>query len=79
VPRIQFSRAAACTPQVLEQLDQCCQRSGARILVRFFGFCHEEFDVEILRRVPSVRALLRALPPLPVVHDHVHMPRRRDT
>jgi hypothetical protein len=57
VPRIQFSRAAACAPKVLEQLDQCCQRFGARIVVRFFGFYHEEFDVEILRRLPSVRAL----------------------
>lgn len=56
-PRIQFSRPAACTPPVLESLDQCCRRFGARVVVRFFNFHNEEFDAEILRRLPSVRAL----------------------
>ncbi|HEU5458600.1 MAG TPA: hypothetical protein VFU68_08270, partial [Terracidiphilus sp.] len=56
-PRIQFSQSQACTPPVLEQLNQCCRRFGARVVVRFFGFYKEEFDAEILRGLPSVRAL----------------------
>ena len=56
-PRIQFKRSASCTPKVLAELEQCCQRLGARIVVRFFGFYPEEFDAEILRGLPSVRAL----------------------
>jgi protein phosphatase 1 regulatory subunit 7 len=56
-PRIQFSGPAACTPLVLEQLNDCCERFGARLVVRFFGFAKEEFDAEILRSLPSVRVL----------------------
>lgn len=56
-PRVQFSRSTACTPSVLEQLDHCCRRFGARVVVRFFRFSKEEFDAEILRQLPSVRAL----------------------
>lgn len=56
-PRIQFSRLAACTPVVLKSLDECCRRLGARVVVRFFNFHKEEFDAEILCRLPSVRAL----------------------
>lgn len=56
-PRVQFSRSAACTPKVLEQLDQCCRRFGSRIVVCFSGFYKEEFDAEILRGLPSVCAL----------------------
>jgi len=51
-PRIQFLGSAACTPTVLEQLNHRCQRFGARIVVRFFGFYREEFDADILSSYP---------------------------
>jgi protein phosphatase 1 regulatory subunit 7 len=55
--RVQFSRSATCTQDIFARLDQCCHRFGTRIEVRFFGFYNEEFDVEILRSLPSVRVL----------------------
>lgn len=56
-PRIQFANPKAYTPAILEQLNQCCERFGARIVVRFFGHYKTEFDVEVLRQLPAVRSL----------------------
>ena len=56
-PRIQFSRPDSYPPAILEQLNHCCERFGARVVVRFYGHYKSEFDVEILRRLPAVRSL----------------------
>lgn len=62
LPRVQFSNPQACDPAVLAQLNACCERFGARLFVRFFGFYKAEFDAEILRHLPAVRALIIDLP-----------------
>ena len=62
LPRVQFSNPKACDPAVLAHLNACCERFGARLFVRFFGFYKAEFDVEILRHLPAVRALIIDLP-----------------
>ena len=56
-PRIQFSRPDSYPPAILEQLNHCCERFGARVVVRFYGHYKSEFEVEVLRRLPAVRSL----------------------
>lgn len=58
LPRIQFSNPKACGPSILAHLNACCDRFGARLFVRFFGFYKADFDAEILRDLPAVRALI---------------------
>lgn len=58
LPRVQFSNPEACDPAVLAQLNACCERFGAKLFVRFFGFYKAEFDAETLRYLPNVRALI---------------------
>jgi hypothetical protein len=58
LPRVQFSNPQACDPAVLAHLNACCERFGAKLFVRFFGFYKAEFDAEVLRHLPAVRALI---------------------
>ena len=58
LPRVQFSNPEACDPAILAHLNACCERFGAKLFVRFFGFHKAEFDAEILRHLPAVRALI---------------------
>jgi hypothetical protein len=57
-PRIQFSNPSAYSSSILAHLNACCERFGAKLIVRFFGFYKVEFDVEILRYLPAVRFLI---------------------
>ncbi len=62
LPRIQFSNPKACNRSILAQLNACCERFGARLFVRFYGFYKADFDAEVLRELPAVRALIIDLP-----------------
>jgi len=57
-PRIQFSGRRQCAPEVLAQLNGCCARFGAGLVVRFFGFYNDSFDAAILAHIPEVRSLI---------------------
>jgi len=58
LPRVQFSSPEACDPSILAHLNACCERFGPKLFVRFFGYYKAEFDTEILRYLPAVRALI---------------------
>lgn len=58
MPRIQFSSPKACDPSILAHLNACCERFGPRLFVRFFDYYKADFDAEILRHLPAVRALI---------------------
>ena len=58
VPRIQFSKPEACRPEILAQVNRCCQRFDTRVQVRFWGHYKREFDFGVLGQIPQVRALI---------------------
>lgn len=58
LPRVQFSSPEACDPSILAHLNACCERFGPKLFVRFFGYYKAEFDAEVLRYLPAVRALI---------------------
>lgn len=58
LPRIQFSSPEACDLSILARVNACCERFGSKLLVRFFGYYKADFDAEILRHLPAVRALI---------------------
>jgi hypothetical protein len=56
--RIQFSDPKAYDPSIFAQVNACCARFGARLTIRFFGHDKTDFDGEILKHLPAVRALI---------------------
>ena len=58
-PVLQFSEPAAYAGAILEQVNRCCERFGAKVHVRFYGGYGNDgrFDCRALRRIPAVQSL----------------------
>ena len=54
---LQFVEAAAYNKNLLQRINQACERFGARLNVRFYGHYGSEFDCQNLSYLPSVRSL----------------------
>lgn len=52
-----FRPTDSASTQHLEQINQLCQRHGARLEVRFYGYYGTVFDAQVLRHLPAVQNL----------------------
>jgi len=54
---VQFSKSESYPDELLSALDTYCQKYGTRLKIRFYGHYFQQFDFNILNRIPHVQNL----------------------